>query len=50
MRVALYAEDRGARVAAAVAGRMAGYLGWDAAQAAGQIDAYFADLEANYPR
>jgi glycerol-3-phosphate dehydrogenase len=50
MRVALYAEDRGARVAAAVAGRMAGYMRWDAAQTAGQIDAYFADLEANYPR
>lgn len=49
-RVALYAEDRGAALAPAVAGRMAGYLGWDAAEAARQVDAYLAELDANYPR
>ncbi len=50
MRVALYAEDRGAVVAPAVAKRMAGLLDWDAAESRRQVDAYLADLEANYPR
>ena len=49
-RVALYAEDRGAAVAPEVATRMAPFLGWDAAERGRQVQAYLADLEANYPR
>jgi hypothetical protein len=47
--VALYAEDRGAAVAPAAAERLAPLLGWDKAQIRRQVDAYLADLEANYP-
>jgi len=50
LRVALYAEDRGAAVAPAVAARMAGLLGWDAAETTRQIDDYLAGLDLNYPR
>ncbi|HEV3027817.1 MAG TPA: FAD-dependent oxidoreductase, partial [Planctomycetota bacterium] len=50
LRVALYAEDRGAAVAPAVAARMAPLLGWTPAEAGRQVQAYLADLEANYPR
>ena len=50
MRVALYAEDRGAAVAPAVAGRMAVRLGWNRAEIGRQVDAYHAELDANYPR
>jgi glycerol-3-phosphate dehydrogenase len=50
MRVAIYAEDRGAAVALPVAQRMAPRLGWDRAEIARQVDAYHADLDANYPR
>jgi glycerol-3-phosphate dehydrogenase len=50
MRVALYAEDRGAGVAAAVAGRMAARLGWDRPEITRQVDAYHEELDANYPR
>jgi glycerol-3-phosphate dehydrogenase len=49
LRVALYAEDRGAAVAPAAAERLAPLLGWDKAQIRRQVDAYLADLEANYP-
>jgi glycerol-3-phosphate dehydrogenase len=50
MRVALYAEDRGAAAAPAVAARMAPLLGWDAAETRRQVQAFLADLDANYPR
>ncbi|HZE96770.1 MAG TPA: glycerol-3-phosphate dehydrogenase/oxidase [Planctomycetota bacterium] len=50
MRVALYAEDRGAGVAPAVAERMAPLLGWGKADIRDQVDAYLAELEGNYPR
>jgi glycerol-3-phosphate dehydrogenase len=50
MRVALYAEDRGASVAPRVAERMAPRLGWDRREIARQIDAYHEELGANYPR
>ena len=49
-RVALYAEDRGAAVAPAVAARMAPLLGWTAAETGRQVDAYRAELDSNYPR
>jgi len=50
MRVALYAEDRGASIALPVAERIAARLGWDRPQIARQVDLYHAELEANYPR
>lgn len=50
MRVALYAEDRGAGIALPVAERMAARLGWDRAEITRQVDAFHADLDANYPR
>lgn len=50
LRVALYAEDRGADVALAVAQRMAQRLGWDRGEITRQVDAYRADLDLNYPR
>jgi len=50
MRVALYAQDRGAAVAPAVAARVASLLGWDAAETRRQVEGYLAELEANYRR
>jgi glycerol-3-phosphate dehydrogenase len=50
MRVALYAEDRGAGIAPAVASRMASLLGWDAAETNRQVQAFLQELDANYPR
>jgi glycerol-3-phosphate dehydrogenase len=50
MRVALYAQDRGAAIALPAAQRIASRLGWDRAEIARQVDLYLADLEANYPR
>ena len=50
LRVALYAEDRGAQVAPAVAARMAPLLGWNPAETGRQVQAYLADLDAEYPR
>jgi glycerol-3-phosphate dehydrogenase len=50
LRVALYAQDRGASAALAVARSMAPLLNWDAAEIRRQVDAYLADLDANYPR
>ncbi|MBI3854267.1 MAG: glycerol-3-phosphate dehydrogenase, partial [Planctomycetes bacterium] len=50
LRVVLYAEDRGAAAALPVAERMAARLGWDRREIARQVDAYRADLDANYPR
>jgi len=50
MRVALYAEDRGASAAPAVAARMAPLLGWSPAETGRQVQAYLAELDANYPR
>lgn len=49
-RVALYAEDRGASLAPAVADRMASRLGWDRSEVTRQIDLYLAHLDAYYPR
>ena len=50
LRVALYAEDRGAAVALPVAQRVATRLGWDRAEITRQVDAYHAELDENYPR
>jgi glycerol-3-phosphate dehydrogenase len=50
MRVALYAEDRGASVALRVAERMAPRLGWDRREIGRQVDAYHEELASNYPR
>jgi len=50
LRVALYAEDRGAALAPAVAACMAPLLGWTTAETGRQIQGYLADLDANYPR
>jgi glycerol-3-phosphate dehydrogenase len=50
MRIALYAEDRGAALAPRVAERMALRLGWDRREIGRQIDAYHEELAANYPR
>jgi glycerol-3-phosphate dehydrogenase len=50
IRVALYAEDRGAGVALAVAQRMAVRLGWDRGEITRQVDAYHVQLDENYPR
>lgn len=50
MRIALFAEDRGAGVALAVAQRMAARMGWDGRETVRQVDRYLADLESEYPR
>jgi glycerol-3-phosphate dehydrogenase len=50
LRVALYAEDRGTAAAPHVARAMAPLLNWDAAEIRRQVDAYLAELDANYPR
>jgi glycerol-3-phosphate dehydrogenase len=50
MRVALYAEDRGASIALPAAQRIASRLGWDRAEISRQVDLYRADLDQNYPR
>ena len=50
MRIALYAEDRGASIALPVAERMASRLRWDRREIALQVDAYHQELASDYPR
>jgi glycerol-3-phosphate dehydrogenase len=50
LRVALYAQDRGASIALRVAERMAPRRGWDRREIARQVDAFQEDLAVNYAR
>ena len=50
LRVALFAEDRGASIAEAAARRLAPRRGWDAAEITRQVDAYLKELDDAYPR